>query len=307
MGTRGQKLVRALFRIVRVRTLLIVASLTVLIYCVVQIAAYYIASAESEHTYDRIGELYHKDAQAATPAPSPSPVPLFAAVRPSPTPIPFPTLPSVLPSPMPTPMPEPEPEAALHPISPKQTAKFAELAELNPDVAGWLHIPDTKVDYPVVQTEDNAYYLSHSFDKRESIAGTLFMDYRNDREEPDRNTILYGHHMKNGTMFGSLIKYRKEAYYDANRIISFDTLNYEMRWEIFSVYVTDTSFDYIRTEFEDDEAYVRFLKEIQSRSIYPSEVSLDASDRILTLSTCEYDFKSARLVIHAKLIVDSGK
>lgn len=297
----GEKIARTVLRVGKLRALLIAASVTVLVYCIIQIAGYYVASAQSEQAYDRIGELYHSDedlqaiaepSSSSTPSPSPPPTPIA------------PALPVALPDPSPT----PGLEAALQlkPIQPERAVRFAELAKSNPDVVGWLHIPDTKLDYPVVQTEDNAYYLSHGFDQRESIAGAIFMDYRNEYDKPAPNTILYGHHMKNGSMFGSLIKYRDESHFKANRIITFDTLHYEMRWEIFSVYVTDTSFDYIRTEFNDDASYIRFLEQIQSKSIYPTEVQLNASDRILTLSTCEYDFDSARLVIHAKLIIDTS-
>ena len=128
------------------------------------------------------------------------------------------------------------------------------------------------------------------------------MDYRNKRDGSDKNIIIYGHHMKDGSMFKTLMNYKEEGFYGQHPFIEYDSIKESTKWEIFSMYITDTKFDYIRTDFDSDEEYESFLKEIQSRSLYDTGVQVRKEDKILTLSTCTYEFDDARFTVHAKLI-----
>jgi sortase B len=182
--------------------------------------------------------------------------------------------------------------------------RFKNIISVNPEVVGWIKIGDTRIDYPVVKTENNEYYLNHNIYKESSRAGSVFMDYRNDYEAKDLHTILYGHTMKDGSMFTDLIKYKSQEFYLKNPVINFSTLYEDLLWEIFSIYVTDTEFYYIKTDFESSYDYKVFIEKIRKRSLYNTGVTASEKDNILTLSTCSYDFKNARLVIHARKIHD---
>jgi len=180
--------------------------------------------------------------------------------------------------------------------------RYKTLLEINPDVVGWISVPNTAIDYPVVQADDNDYYLNRDFYGKPSRAGAIFMDYRSDARGRDRHIILYGHHMRNGTMFKELEKYKSEDFFSQNNVIVFNTLFNEMKWEVFSVYVTETNFPYTQIYFASDEEYVSFLKKIRERSMYQKDIKLTQKDQILTLSTCTYEYDDARLVIHAKRV-----
>lgn len=181
-------------------------------------------------------------------------------------------------------------------------AKFELLLKINQDVVGWVKIPNTPIDYPVVKTEDNDFYLHHNIKKEKSNAGTIFMDFRNEGKLKDKNTILYGHNMKDGSMFKGLISYNKQEFFNENSIIEFSDLNNTIYWEIFSVYITDTDFDYLKTDFTTDGEYEKFLEDIHNKSSYDTGITVSKDDKILTLSTCTYEFEDARLAIHAKMI-----
>jgi sortase B len=183
--------------------------------------------------------------------------------------------------------------------------KFKPLLEKNDEIVGWLRIDDTPVDYPVTQTDNNEYYLTHDVNKKENITGSIFMDYRNNIKGYNRNTILYSHSMKNGTMFGAVLRYESRWNFENKPIIEFDTIYGDEKWEIFSAYKTDTSFDYIRTDFASDEEFQQYLDTVKAMSLHKSDVEVTASDQILTLSTCYHGIKNGRFVVHAKLIRDT--
>ncbi|MEW9050042.1 MAG: class B sortase [Neobacillus sp.] len=182
--------------------------------------------------------------------------------------------------------------------------KFQNLLSINQDTVGWLRVANTVIDYPVVQASDNQYYLYYTFDRKQNMGGSIFMDFRNSAKSLDQNTIIYGHQMKNGTMFSNLNKYRDKQFLKENRIIYFDSLYEEMRWEIFAVYVTDTDFNYIEPNFSD-EKFNEFLQTVNEKSLFPMEMEITRKDKILTLSTCDFRVDDNRLVVHAKLIDDS--
>lgn len=182
------------------------------------------------------------------------------------------------------------------------SVNFDELLNLNNETKGWIQVNGTNINYPFVQTNNNDYYLTHSYNKSYNQAGWVFMDYRNDTENLDRNTILYAHGMNNQTMFGSLRNILSSSWYNNtdNHIIKLSTPTENTLWQVFSVYHIETTNDYIQTEFATDTEYQTFLDMLKNRSAVEFDTTVNATDKILTLSTC-YN-KTDKVVMHAKLI-----
>lgn len=210
--------------------------------------------------------------------------------------------------PSPLPSPTPQPAASTTTTTIEQTTEptininFEPLLEINPDIVGWISIEDTPIDYPVVQTDDNSFYLSHDFNKDSSKAGTIFLDYRIEDMLSDPHLILYGHNMRDGSMFHALMQYKEEDFFQEHRTFTFDQLYRQDTWEIFAVYVTTIDFYYIRTSFRSDEDFLDFIAQFQARSMYDTGIEITADDQILTLSTCTYEYDDARFVIHARRV-----
>ena len=182
------------------------------------------------------------------------------------------------------------------------SVNFDDLLKINTETKGWIQVNGTNINYPFVQTSNNDYYLTHSYDKSYNQAGWVFMDYRNDTISYDKNTILYAHGMNNKTMFGSLRNILNSSWYNNtnNHIIKLSTPTENTLWQVFSVYHIETTNDYIQTEFTSDEEYQTFLDTLKGRSAVTFDTSLNTTDKILTLSTC-YN-KTDKVVMHAKLI-----
>ena len=184
------------------------------------------------------------------------------------------------------------------------TRVLSELKKQNQDVVGWIKVENTNIDYPVLQTDDNLYYLNHSFDGKKSLYGWIFADYRNQFDELSQNTIIYGHNVR-GTnlLFGSLKNVLEPSWYqnEQNQILSFHTENGTYRGEIFSIYTIPVTSDYLVTTFYSDQSFNQYVEKEKERSIYDFEVSVEPGDHILTLSTC-YQGGDNRLVVHAKLV-----
>lgn len=181
---------------------------------------------------------------------------------------------------------------------------FERLEELNEDIAGWIVFNNQCVNYPLVQADDNTYYLNHSFRREENKAGSIFMDCRNNSFE-DRNVVIYGHNMRNRTMFGSLKDVFHKKFWeeeDNDLIYLFDTDHCLRKYKIFSYYTVEKEDYYITTLFRNDVEYAEFLEAIQARSFGKTDVTVTADDHILTLSTCAGASGTRRRVIHAKLL-----
>ncbi|BBI31687.1 SrtB family sortase [Cohnella abietis] len=202
------------------------------------------------------------------------------------------------------PIAQPQPSTA--PLEKKFNVRFTDLVKRNEDIVGWITIEGTRIDYPVTQGEDNEFYLEHDVNKEENVAGSIFMDYRNNVGGFNRNFIIYGHDMKNKTMFADLVGYESRWNFENKATIEFDTIYGTGKWIIFSAYTTDSSFDYIKTDFASDEEYGAFLNEVKEKSLHHSDVEVSSKDTILTLSTCSSAFENARFVVHAKLIDQNG-
>ena len=177
---------------------------------------------------------------------------------------------------------------------------FDALRAENSDVIGWLYQEGTVINYPVVQGSDNDYYLNHRFDGVYSSFGTLFVDYRNSAPfEGTWQTVIYGHHMKNGSMLASLDKYRKQSYYDEHPFMLLYTPEKTYFLELFSGYVATTGdWCYTVSGYDDFSSYLNYL---QTMSAFESDVTVTEDDRIVMLSTCVYDFEDARFVVFGKL------
>lgn len=184
---------------------------------------------------------------------------------------------------------------------------FTELKKENNDVVGWIKIEGTNINYPFVQTNNNDYYLNHSFDKKKNSAGWVFLDYRNNIADLQKNTIIYAHGREDDTMFGTLKNILKSKWLDDsnNYIVKLATAQENSLWQVFSVYRIPTTSDYLQTEFISEEEYQTFLKLIKNRSQYDFQTDLANDDQIITLSTC-YN-KTDKVVLHAKLIKKSSK
>ena len=180
---------------------------------------------------------------------------------------------------------------------------FEKLLEINKDTKGWLTVNNTNIDYPVVQAKDNDYYLNKDYYQQKNRHGWLFMDFRNDIFDLSDNTIIYGHNLANQKMFGTLRYASNPTWYKKtnNQTITFNTLNENMKWQIFSIYKLPVTNDYLIANFSTKEEKLSFLQMLTDRSIYNFNQTFDEETKILTLSTCANGNKE-RFVIHAKLI-----
>ncbi len=181
---------------------------------------------------------------------------------------------------------------------------FEKLKKMNDEVVGWIEIPNTRIDYPIVRHSDNSFYLTHSFNKKKNQAGWIFLDYRSDMSKNEKNTIIYGHNRLDESMFGTLKNLTKEDYLKNNEhYIYVETPDANYKYEIFSIYRIDTTDDYIKTNFSDEELS-SWLNVLKNRSIYNFNVAISKEDNILTLSTCSN--KNKKLVVHAKLLLNKN-
>lgn len=182
---------------------------------------------------------------------------------------------------------------------------LAALKESNGDFVAWLHIPGTKIDYPVVLTDNVEHYLTHSFSGNESICGTLFSLSRTDYRKPSRNIANFGHHMRRSrsqTMFQPLHNYKDSSYYHKHSTITLDSLYHSETYTIFAVLnMCESEWDASTADFSTDEAFLSFVERAKELSFYGTDVSVSADDHILTLITCDRDYHSTegRLIVMA--------
>lgn len=180
---------------------------------------------------------------------------------------------------------------------------FNSLLQKNSDTVAWLKVEGTNVNYPVVQTTDNSYYLSHDYRKNANAGGWIFGDYRANFKDFKKNTIIYGHNLNNKTMFGSIpdsvlsSRWQKN---ESNHIIKMSTPTSNTIWKIFSVYTIEPETYYLKTAFSTD-SFQEFINTIKNRSVYDFNTDITTNDKILTLSTCD-NIGTKRVVVHAKLV-----
>ena len=172
---------------------------------------------------------------------------------------------------------------------------FEVLSQVNVEGLAWIYSPDSKINYPVVQGKDNKYYLNHLIDDKRNRYGTIFLDYRNSPDFSDRNSVMYGHHMRNGSMFAGIELYKEQSYYDAHPYMYLLTKNACYRIELFAGVVRDNSDNVLF--FENDAAFLAHVAALREKSTFLSPVQVTVDDRLITLSTCAYDFKNARYIL----------
>lgn len=187
--------------------------------------------------------------------------------------------------------------------------EYKKIHQKNQKLIGWVKIDDTIIDYPVMQTVNNEYYLDHNFNQEEDRNGCIFMDYQCDVIKGCDNMILYGHHMKSGKMFGTLNKYSEESYYEEHPIIQFDTIYEKGKYQVMYVFRSkvyseeDVTFKYYQfINAASEMEFNSYLNEMAALSLYDTGVVASYGDKLLTLSTCDYQEKKGRFVVVAKKI-----
>lgn len=190
-----------------------------------------------------------------------------------------------------------EPQIECAPLS----VDFNVLQKENPDIIAWIYCEDTPVNYPVVQADDNDYYLRRLLDGTWNVAGTLFMDYRNADDFSDWHTVIYGHNMKNDSMFGTLPEYRSQEYYEQHPVWYLLTPTQNYKIELCAGYVTPSDSEVYDLE-NSKEKRDRILETALEQSCFQANVSVSDEDKLITLSTCSYEFENARFVLTGRLL-----
>lgn len=178
------------------------------------------------------------------------------------------------------------------------------LEAINPDLVAWIYIEGTSIQYPVVQSEEgNQYYLDYAFEGQKNNCGSIFMDAGNQKDFTSENTILYGHNMKTGKMFGSLKYYEDPDYCEDHPDIWIVTKEKNQKYKIFSVYKTESDSDVYALDFSSEESKQNYVDICKSNSLYDTGIKVKGKHKILTLSTCTSD-EEERFVVQAKLVYD---
>lgn len=186
--------------------------------------------------------------------------------------------------------------------TPEILEQYAPLLEINPEVVGWITIDNTPINYPLMQHKDNEYYLLHDPSNTSSIYGSIYIDYRNHPSMQNQNTLIYGHNMNDGSMFHELLKFKDETFFTSHPYLYISNLYERFTYEVFSVYVVDADIETIAPSFSNDEAFLSYLNSCMVRSLYPSDISFNSTDEIVTLVTCSYELPNARTIVQARRI-----
>lgn len=181
----------------------------------------------------------------------------------------------------------------------------------NPETVGYISIDGTRIDSPVVQADNNKYYLNHDFYGKTTSYGAIYASYKNNFEPFDRNTLIYGHNMTDGSRFAELLNYRSLDFFKKHPVIQFDSLFEKKLWKIYAVVITNGSTESDNGYFFDftfnhcsDACYEEYIEEIDKRKLYDTGVDLLPTDTIITLCTCTYEYDDARLLVIARMVRD---
>lgn len=185
---------------------------------------------------------------------------------------------------------------------------YSELHSRNSDMVGWISIPDTQVSYPVMQQKDNnSFYLNHNFDKQKQSGGLPMLDYQCSMTEPSSNLIVYGHNMRNGSVFATLVKYKKKDFFEAHKLITLDSVYEHRIYRVIGVFNTKVGsakeFKYhLETKLDTPESFDAYCKKVKGLSLYDTGENAEFGDELITLSTCSYGTSNERMVVVAKRI-----
>jgi sortase B len=179
--------------------------------------------------------------------------------------------------------------------------KHRKLLQINNEYVGWISLKGTNIHYPVAQAQDNNFYLTHNFSREKDFVGSIFMDYRNSKNTVEKNIILYGHNMKDGSMFGSLKKFKEQGYYQTHKMATYEIQGSTYQWEIFSVYTSEDT-QWMKTQFANENEFTTYITDRKKNSFFTTNTEVNSQDHILTLSTCTTGEETERMILHAKLI-----
>ena len=250
------------------------------------VGSYFIESSRAQSDYDEITKLMESGREQ-----SQSTVPFSPPIQLAPE--------------------EPEPTGSSVPTETTGTTILPEYAALylqNKDMVGWIEIEGTKLNYPVLQTPDyKDFYLKRDFNKETSNHGAIYVQENCDVWTPSDNVVIYGHNMKDGSMFATLLKYKKQSYWEEHRFIYFNTLLERHTYEIVAVFKTTATigqgFEYhLFVDAETEEEFDAYISQIKKLAYYDTGVDAQYGDKLITLSTCEYTLTNGRLVVVAKRV-----
>lgn len=186
--------------------------------------------------------------------------------------------------------------------------KVKKLQEINTDIVGWIQIEGTNINYPVLQGEDNEYYLNHNYKKQKTEKGSIFLDKSYNWDIESNNLIIYGHNLVNGQMFKDLLKYSKEEFFEQHKTIRFTTAEADKEYEIISVFKSKVYnktekkvfryYDFINSKSEKE--YNNFVKQAKEASLYDTKNTAEYGDNLITLITCAYHIDDGRFVVIAR-------
>ncbi len=187
---------------------------------------------------------------------------------------------------------------------------FKKLQEINPDIKGWIYIPNTTVNYPVLEPQKNdpSFYLYRDYEKNYTKYGSIFVDAKCGIKEDTKNTIIHGHHMRDGKMFADILKYGDIEFYKTSPVITFNTIYGPSEWKVISVFKTNINssqgeiFDYLKVSFANDSSFLNYVHDVRQRSIINAPVDTKEDDQLLTLSTCSDEMEQFRTVVVARKV-----
>lgn len=180
-------------------------------------------------------------------------------------------------------------------VSPIQ---FDALKAINPDIVGWLKIEGTSIDYPIVQTDDNETYLEIDFEGKKNASGAIFLDYESEPDFSGRHNILYGHHMKNGSMFKDIIKYKEETFFKEHQDITIYTPEQEFHLRPFTVLYTDADGERRRTKFDTEEDFDGYVEKMTKKGLFYQKPD-ESIGTLWSFVTCSYELADARTILYA--------
>lgn len=183
----------------------------------------------------------------------------------------------------------------------RQSMDIKNLQETYPKIQAWILAEGTGIDYPIMQTADNEYYLSHLYDGTSNSNGSIFMDYRNTGIFTDDNTVIYGHHMKNGAMFYPLTEYKAQDFYETHPTMMIYTEDGDYLVELICGTIEDGNYEFVKFNFDDFNDMNGYVDELKKRSTFESKVSLLPGDKLVSLCTCTYERENARYMLLGKI------
>jgi sortase B len=193
-------------------------------------------------------------------------------------------------------------QRGLKPAAADKTMDFAALTAKNKEIIAWLTVDETNIDYPVVQAPDNRYYLTHTADRKDSRQGALFTEYRNNPDFSDFNSIIYGHNMKSGKMFGRLERFKEKKFFDKHPTGTLYVPGKSFKLEFLASAVTTPTSDYYQLPFTSAKEREAHLAMIKKTATHWRDPTANQIDNLLVLSTCSYEYKNARTVVVAKML-----